>query len=77
MSYSSDINLGGVMDIQIIFQVGAIGILVAIFKQILANTGRDEYAMLVTLTGVIVILAFLVSLMNDLFVDVRAIFNLY
>ncbi len=65
------------MDIDIIFKVGAIGIVVAVFSQILTKTGRDEQAMLVTLAGVIVVMALIISLMNDLFMEVRSVFNLY
>ena len=45
------------MDIDLIFKVGAIGIVVAVFNQILTKTGRDEQAMFVTLAGVIVVMA--------------------
>lgn len=65
------------MDINIIFKVGAIGILVAVFNQILSRTGRDEQAMFITLAGVIVVMALIVNMMNDLFMEVKAIFNLY
>nr|WP_312576441.1 stage III sporulation protein AC [Sedimentibacter sp.] len=65
------------MDIDIIFKVGAIGILVAVFNQILSRTGRDEQAMFITLAGVIVVMALIVNMMNDLFVEVKTIFNLY
>ncbi|MDD2495873.1 MAG: stage III sporulation protein AC [Tissierellia bacterium] len=65
------------MDIDIIFKVGAIGILVAVFNQILARTGRDEQAMFITLAGVIVVMALIVNMMNELFMEVKSIFNLY
>jgi len=65
------------MDIDIIFKVGAIGILVAVFNQILTRTGRDEQAMFITLAGVIVVMALIVNMMNDLFMEVKTIFNLY
>lgn len=65
------------MDIDIIFKVGAIGILVAVFNQILSRTGRDEQAMFITLAGVIVVMALIVNMMNDLFMEVKTIFNLY
>jgi len=65
------------MDIDIIFKVGAIGILVAVFNQILTRTGRDEQAMFITLAGVIVVMALIVNMMNDLFMEVKSIFNLY
>ena len=54
-------DLGGNMDIDLIFKVGAIGIVVAVFNQILTKTGRDEQAMLVTLAGVIVVMALIVA----------------
>ncbi len=65
------------MDIDIIFKVGAIGILVAVFNQILSRTGREEQAMFITLAGVIVVMALIVNMMNDLFMEVKSIFNLY
>ncbi|MBP1925430.1 stage III sporulation protein AC [Sedimentibacter acidaminivorans] len=65
------------MDIDIIFKVGAIGILVAVFNQILSRTGRDEQAMFITLAGVIVVMALIINMMNDLFIEVKTIFNLY
>ncbi len=65
------------MDIDVIFKVGAIGILVAVFNQILSRTGRDEQAMFITLAGVIVVMALIINMMNDLFMEVKTIFNLY
>lgn len=65
------------IDIDIIFKVGAIGIIVAVFNQILSRTGRDEQAMFITLAGVIVVMALIVNMMNDLFMEVKTIFNLY
>lgn len=65
------------MDIDIILKVGAIGIVVAVFNQILTKTGRDEQAMFVTLAGVIVVMALIVGMMNELFTEVKSVFNLY
>lgn len=65
------------MDIDLIFKVGAIGIIVAVFNQILDKTGRSEQSMFVTLTGVIVVMALIVGMMNDLFMEVKSVFNLY
>ena len=64
------------MDIDIILKVGAIGIVVAVFNQILTKTGRDEQAMFVTLAGVIVVMALIVSMMNDCSRR-KSVFNLY
>ena len=65
------------MDINIIFKVGAIGLIIAIFTQILSQTKRDEQAMFVTIAGVIVVMAIIVSMLNQLFNEVRSIFNIY
>jgi stage III sporulation protein AC len=65
------------MDIDIIFKVGAIGIIVAVFNQILSKTGRDEQAMFVTLAGVIIVMAMIVNMMSDLFNEVKSVFNIY
>ncbi len=65
------------MDINIIFKVGAIGLIIAIFTQILSQTKRDEQAMFVTIAGVIVVMAIILSMLNQLFNEVRSIFNIY
>jgi len=81
MSNGYNFNLEGStkmnIDVDIIFKIGAIGILVAIFNQILTRTGRDEQAMFITLAGVIVVMALIINMMNDLFMEVKTIFNLY
>jgi len=65
------------VNIDIIFKIAAIGILVAVVNQVLLRAGREEIAMLTTLTGVIVVLLMVVNLINDLFNSVRSIFRLY
>lgn len=65
------------MDIDIILKVGAIGLIVAVFNQILTRTGREEQAMFVTLAGVIVVMTLIINMLNTLFTEVKAIFNIY
>ncbi|QSX06824.1 stage III sporulation protein AC [Sedimentibacter sp. zth1] len=65
------------MSIDVIFKVGAIGIIIAIFTIILSKTGREEQAMFVTIAGVIVVMAIILSMLNELFNEVKAIFNIY
>ena len=48
------------MEIELIFKIAAIGIIVAVLNQILSKSGRDEYAMLTVLTGIVVIAVMLV-----------------
>ncbi len=63
------------MDISLIVKIAGIGILVAVAAQILSKTGRDEQAMFVTLAGILVALALLVSQIRDLFDFVTSIFG--
>lgn len=65
------------MDIDIIFKVGAIGIIIAIFTQILSKSGREEQAVFVTIAGVIVVMAIIIGMLNQLFNEVKTIFNIY
>lgn len=65
------------MDINIIFKVGAIGLIIAIFTQVLSQTKRDEQAMFVTIAGVIVVMAIILGMLNQLFNEVKSIFNIY
>lgn len=65
------------MNVDIIFKIAAVGIVVAILNQVLLRAGREEMAMLTTLTGVVVVLLMVVNLINDLFNTVKSIFRLY
>ena len=64
------------MDVDLIFRIAAIGIIVAILNQLLIRSGREEQAMLTTLAGLIVVLMMLVYEIRDLFDVVKSIFNL-
>ncbi len=68
---------GGVMDINIIFKIVAIGILVAVANQVLKYAGKDEIATLTTLAGVIIVLFMVVNMISDLFSTVKNLFSLY
>ena len=65
------------VNIDIIFKIAAIGILVSVVNHVLTRAGREEIAMLTTLTGVVIVLLMVVNLINDLFNSVRSIFRLY
>jgi stage III sporulation protein AC len=64
------------MDIQIIFQIAAVGILVAVLNQVLIRSGREEQAMMTTLAGLVVVLFWVIQYISNLFTTVRTIFNL-
>ncbi|EOC99762.1 stage III sporulation protein AC [Caldisalinibacter kiritimatiensis] len=65
------------MSVDLIFKIGAIGILVAVLNQVLIRSGREEQAMMVTIAGIVVVLMMVVNLINDLFNSVKTIFQLY
>ena len=64
------------MNTELILKVAGIGILVTVAYQILSKSGRDEQAMLVSISGLIIVLFMLVREMGGLFDSVRSIFGL-
>ena len=64
------------MDVDLIFKIAAIGILVAVLNLILVRSGRDEQAMMTTLAGLIVVLMMLLQQISDLFDLVKSLFSL-
>lgn len=74
--YSSNIDLGESMDVDFIFKVAAIGIIVTVLNQLLVRSGREEQAMLTTLAGLVVVLMMLVQSIGDLFSTVKSVFGL-
>ena len=64
------------MDVSILFKIAGAGILIAVSYQILQRAGRDDQAMLLSLTGVVVVLLFLVGEIGDLFTKIRTIFGI-
>jgi len=64
------------MDIDLIFKIAAIGIIVAVLNLLLKRAERDEQAMMTTLAGVIIVLTIIIKEISNLFTTVRTIFNL-
>lgn len=64
------------MDVDFIFRIAAIGILVAVLNQVLSRSGRDEQAMMVTLAGLVVVLMMVVQKISDLFLLIKSLFGL-
>lgn len=64
------------MDVDFIFRIAAIGILVAVLNQVLSRSGRDEQAMLTTLAGLVVVLMMVVREISSLFELVKNLFGL-
>lgn len=64
------------MDIDLIFKIAAIGIIVSILNQVLSRSGRDEQATMTTLAGLVVVLMMVAREIADLFNLVKSLFNL-
>ena len=64
------------MDIDLIFKIAAIGILVSVLNQVLTRSGRDEQATMTTLAGLVVVLMMVVQEISDLFNMVKTLFGL-
>ncbi len=63
------------MDVDLIFKIAAIGILVAVLNQLLIRSGREEQAMMTTLAGLVTVLMILVQEIHNLFELIRALFG--
>ena len=64
------------MDIDLIFKIAAIGIIVAVLNQLLIRSGREDQAMMTTLAGLVVVLSILVKQIIVLFVTIKSLFAL-
>lgn len=64
------------MEVDLIFKIAAIGIIVAILNQVLIRSGREEQAMMTTLAGLIVVLMMIVKEIEVLFRTIKSIFGL-
>lgn len=65
------------MDVNLIFKIAAIGIIVAVLNQVLIRSGREEQAMLTSLAGLIVVLFIIVAQISRLFETIKNLFSLY
>ncbi len=64
------------MDIDLLFKIAGIGILVAVLNQVLTKAGREDQAMMTTLTGIVIVLMLVITQINNLFETVRTVFKL-
>ena len=64
------------MNVDLLFKIAAIGILVAVLHQVLCRAGREEQAMMTTLAGVVIVLTLVIKEINTLFNTVRTLFNI-
>lgn len=64
------------MDVDLIFQIAGIGIIVAVLSQLLIRSGREEQALMTTLAGLVVVLVILIEEIGNLFNTVKSVFGL-
>lgn len=64
------------MDVNFIFKIAAIGIIVTVLNQLLIRSGREDQAMLTSLAGLIVVLLMIVTAIADLFSTIKRLFGL-
>ncbi len=64
------------MDVDLIFKIAAVGILVAVLNLLLSRAGRDEQALMTTIAGLVVVLIIIVQEISDLFQLIQALFGL-
>ena len=63
------------MDVDLIFRIAAIGIIVSVLYQVLLRSGREEQAMLTSLAGLIVVLMMMIQEISNLFNLIKTLFN--
>lgn len=64
------------MEINLIFKIAAVGILVTILGQVLKHSGREEHAFLISLAGLIIVLSWILPYIYELFQTVQMLFHL-
>ena len=63
------------MDVELIFKIAAVGIIVAVLTQLLIRSGREEPAMLTSLAGLIVVLTLIITQISTLFNTIKQLFG--
>lgn len=64
------------MNVDLIFKIAAVGIIVAVLNQVLIRSGREEQAMMTTLAGLIVVLMMIIEQIDILFKTIKSVFSL-
>ncbi len=64
------------MEVELIFKIAAIGIIVALLNQLLIRSGREEQAMMTTIAGLVVVLTMIIYEIKDLFDIIQSVFGL-
>ena len=64
------------MDVDLVFKIAAIGILVAVLNILLSRAGRDEQALMTTIAGLVVVLVLVIQKISELFDFIKSLFSL-
>lgn len=64
------------MEIDLIFKIAAIGLIVAILNQLLSKSNKDEYTVITTLTGLIIVIMMVIPKLTELFLQIRDLFEI-
>ena len=64
------------MDIDLIFKIAAVGILVSVLSQVLKQSGREEQAFLTSLAGLLLVLLWIIPYISKLFIAIETLFSL-
>ncbi len=65
------------MDLDLIFRIAAVGIIVAVLNQILKKSDHDEQAMMLTIAGLVIVLLMLIPQISELFDTIKSVFGLW
>ncbi len=66
---------GNKLNIDLVFKIAGVGILISVFNMVLKQAEKEEQAQMLTLVGVIIVLMVIIQLINQLFTNVRSIFG--
>ncbi len=64
------------MEIDLIFQIAGIGIIVAVMNMLLSRSGRDEQALMITIAGLVIVLFMVVNKIAELFETIKTVFGI-
>lgn len=67
----------GLVNLDLIFKIAGVGIIVSVIQSLLKQTGKEEYAWIATLAGVATVMYWVVELVGDLFDKIKTIFRLF
>jgi len=65
------------VEVDLLFKLAGLGIVVAVLSQVLSRAGREELGTLVTVAGLVIALFLVVNLVSDLFASLKSLFSLY